>query len=311
MKFAFIGNYNVDYTTEEHRAKSFEQLGHEVIRLQENKITSQNILDLIGKIDALFYSHTHDPSYIIPNLIDVFAKYKEVGVPTVSIHLDRWMWLEREKDMGKEASWFTAYFFVADASPEAIKKYDELGVNWYYLKPGVYENECYMAEPDLVRFPHEIIFVGSKGYHKEYPERPALISFLERTYGDRFTTYGNDGRMVVRGHELNTLYASAKIAVGDSCFGGRPRYTSDRLTETIGRGGFLITPNTETLGIEGVVTYNQRNLEDLKSKIDYYLENSDQRERIRLIAHNDVKSNHTYTQRSEQIIDIIFNKNER
>jgi hypothetical protein len=161
------------YSTECDREWSFQKLGHTVERFQENRTTPGQLRDAIGRLDMLLYSHTHDPAYVIPGLIDVFREYKAAGVPTVSAHLDRWLWLNRVKDVGKEATWFTEHIFMADGSPEAAELYDSLGLNWHYLKPAVVERDCYMAEPDHTRFPHEIIFTGSRGYHPSTRSAPS------------------------------------------------------------------------------------------------------------------------------------------
>lgn len=302
----FIGNFNVPFTTENERKWSFEKLGHEVIPFQESNTTAQQLLEAMPQLDMLVYSHTHDPAYIIEGLIDVFREYKTNNVPTVSAHLDRWLWLDRVKDMGVEATWFTEYIFMADASPEAAEKYNELGLNWYYLKPAVVEKDCYMAEPDYGRFPHEIIFTGSRGYHPEYPFRPQLVDWLKETYGDRFGHYGNDGIGVIRQQDLNVALASAKIVVGDSCFGGRPNYVSDRYYETRGRGGFLLHPKTEGVDPYGVGFYEHGNFEDLKRVIDTYLADDGLREHKRKEGFDWVRQNETYTQRAQEILDIVF-----
>lgn len=306
MTIGFIGNHSVSYSTEQDRVWSFRKLNHEVIEFQENETTAQQLIEAASKLDMLVYSHTHDPSYVIVGLKDVFAKYKELNIPTVSVHLDRWAGLERVKDVGQEATWFTEYIFMADGSPEAAELYNKLGLNWYYLPPGVKERDCYIIAPNYDKYPHEIVFTGSKGYHPEYPFRAQLIDWLHETYGDRFGHYGNDGIKVLREHQLNVMLASSKIVIGDSCFGGRPNYTSDRITEVVGRGGFIITPDVETLGIP-VATYKHPDLDDLKSKIDYYLTHDSEREDIRRKAHEHVKNNDTYTQRSQTIIDTVFN----
>ncbi len=307
LRIGFIGNFQVPYTTENDRKWSFEKLGHEVIPLQENQITAKELLMRLPEFDLLIYSHTH--GWEIKDLKQVFYACKQLKIPTVSVHLDRWAWLGRETDIGKEATWFTEYQFMADFSPEAQALYKKHNLNAYYLKPGVVERDCYMAKPDKSRFPHDIIFVGSKGYHPEYPERPALISFLERTYGDRFGHYGNDGLGVVRGDDLNVLYATAKVVVGDSCFGGRPNYWSDRVPETIGRGGFLLHPKVEGLDIRGIPYLEQpRNLDMTKYAIDSFLdpENEAARLKMREDAFNWVKEHETYTNRSREMLDVIF-----
>jgi len=311
----FIGNFIPKFSTENERKWSFEKLGNIVIPFQENITTSSQLLEAMDKLDLLIYSHTHDPSYIIKDLINVFHIYKANNIPTASAHLDRWLWLKRVEDMGKEATWFTEYIFMADASPEASEKYDELGLNWHYLKPAVIERDCYQAQPDYKKYPHEIIFVGSRGYHPEYPFRAKLIDFLKKEYGHRFGHYGNDGLGVVRGKELNTLYASAKISVGDSCFGGRPNYVSDRYYETRGRGGFLLHPWVTGVDYYGVGAYGMNpdreltedeKLLSLKRQIDYYLEHDEEREQHRKIGFEHVRGNETYTQRSQEMLDVIF-----
>lgn len=305
-RIGFIGNFNVPFTTECEREWSFKKLGHNVVRFQENETTARQLRDAMPTLDMLVYSHTHDPAYVIDGLIDVFAEYREAGVPTVSAHLDRWMWLKRVEDVGKEATWFTEYIFMADASPEAADMYDSLCLNWHYLKPAVVEKDCYIAEPDHATYPHEIIFTGSQGYHPEYPFRPKLIEWLHATYGSRFGHYGNDGIKVLRQDELNVALASAKIVVGDSCFGGRPNYVSDRYYETRGRGGFLIHPKVEGVDYIGVAHYEHGNLDDLKKSIDFYLEHDQAREYFRKQGFEHVRDNETYTQRAEQIIETVM-----
>jgi hypothetical protein len=310
MLIGYIGNFGPPYSTECDREWSFQKLGHQVQRFQENRTTPGELRDAIGHLDLLLYSHTHDPAYVIPGLIDVFREYKAAGVPTVSAHLDRWLWLKRVADVGKEATWFTEHIFMADGSPEAAELYDSLGLNWHYLKPAVVERDCYMAEPDHDRFPHEVIFSGSAGYHLEYQFRGKLVRWLHATYGDRFGHYGNDGIRVLRQHDLNVALASAKVVVGDSCFGGRPNYVSDRYYETRGRGGFLLHPQVRGVDFCGVASYagnsDDEKLADLKIKIDYYLAHDESREMLRKQGFEWVSQNETYTHRAAEILDTVF-----
>lgn len=306
MTIGFIGNFTPTFSTENDRKWSFEKLGHEVRTYQENKTTAGQLLEDMNELDMLVYSHTHDPSYVIQGLKEVFSIYRANKVPTVSVHLDRWLGLKRVTDMGNEATWFTEYIFMADASPEAAQKYDELKLNWYYLQPAVVERDCYMAQADHDKYPHDIVFVGSKGYHPEYSFRPQLVDFLHQTYEDRFAHYGNDGLKVIRGDELNEVYASAAIAVGDSCFGGRENYVSDRYYETRGRGGFLLHPEVKGVDSIGVAHYAAQDLDDLKQQIDYYLEHQTEREQLRLAGFEQVRNHETYTQRAEEMLAIIF-----
>lgn len=304
----FIGNFVPPFSTENDRKWSFEKLGCSVIPFQENRTTVDDLRHhLIDKrFDVLFYSHTH--GWEIPGLIEFFEECKAKNVPTVSVHLDRWAWLDRVTDVGKEATWFTEWLFMADGSPEAEQLYARHSLKWKFLKAGVVERDCYMEIPDTAMFPQEIVFVGSKGYHPEYPFRPKLVEFLQETYGDNFAHWGGDGLGVVREGALNRLMASAKIVVGDSCFGGRPNYVSDRYYETRGRGGFLLHPHVEGGIIDnvGVGHYEPMNLVSLKEKIDYYLEHEDEREQMRQEGFEWVKNHETYTHRAQEMMQTIF-----
>lgn len=303
MNIGYIGNFEAKYSTENDRRWTFQKLGHNVYAFQENHTTKELLLEYRDKLDVLFYSHTH--GWEIDGLIEVFKEYKQVGVPTVSVHLDRWVGLDRVVDVGKEATWHTEYIFMADGSPEAVELYEKHGLNWYYLRAAVVERDCYMAHPDPVNFPHEIVFVGSYGYHKEYPFRKKLIDALKKRYGDRFGHYGNGGIRNLRGHDLNVCYASSKIVVGDSCFGGRPNYVSDRYYETRGRGGFLLHPRVEGVDNVGIGYYEEENLESLFDTIEFYLKDEVLRKEMRVEGFEYVSQFGTYTNRAIELLDII------
>lgn len=309
MIIGMIGNFAVPYSTENDRRWSFEQLGHRVVTFQENKTNANHLKLVLPTLDMLVYSHTH--GWLIPGLIEVFEAAKKRGLPTVSVHLDRWAWLERVTDIGTEATWFTEHIFMADGSPEAVELYERHNLNWHYLRPGVVERDCKRMEVPTVNGLrlykyHEIVFAGSKNYHQEYPFRKQLVEFLQDTYGDRFGHYGNDGIKVARGMELNEIYSAATIVVGDSCFGGRPNYVSDRYYEVRGRGGFLLHPRTEGVDNEGVAHYERGDLQSLKYYIDYYLEQHDVREYLRKQGFDHVRKHETYTQRCQEILDVVF-----
>lgn len=309
MKIGMIGNFAVPYSTESDRKWSFEKLGHKVITFQENKTSQTELLEAINNLDLLVYSHTH--GWEIKGLREVFAVYKANKVPTASVHLDRWAWLVREKDIGQEATWFTEYIFMADGSPEAMKLYEKHRLNWYYLRPGVVERDCKIMDIATVNGKrlykyYDVVFAGSKSYHHEYPFRKILVEFLHKTYGNKFGHFGNDGIKVVRGLGLNEIYSAAKVVIGDSCFGGRPNYVSDRYYEVRGRGGFLLHPKTEGVDNVGVAHYDRGDLQSLKQRIDYYLQYDAEREDMRVRGFDWVKKHETYTQRADEILEVIF-----
>lgn len=324
MKIAFIGNFSVDFSSESHYLKTFRKLGHEVHTIQENTVISPSDREFALSADIFFWVHTH--GWWTKWLDELLGELREKKIPIVGYHLDLWLGIERQKDLENDSYWkWMDYFFCTD----------KLMVNWlndrngqgypkaFFLPAGVYENECYMSEKPR-KYRYDVIFTGSRNYHPEWPYREKLISWLEKTYGDRFAHFGGGGKPGLRGDDLNRLYASAKIVVGDTLCKDftYPYYLSDRVFEVTGRGGFLIMPYIKgiedlfELGRELIVYKFDKLDEDpkdgimsansLKVLIDYFLEQDEVREAIRKAGHERTKRDHTYTQRLSKLLDVIY-----
>lgn len=302
MKVTFVGNHSVSFSTESHLSWTLEYLGHEVQRLQENRCYADDVVSIANQSDLFIWVRTH--GWEISG--DVNSMLDRINVPTVGFHLDRYWGLDkldrRESLIGEHTWWHVDYMFTADGgNQDGFKK---RGVNHYWLPPAVVEKECYPGTP-REEYKVDVAFVGSKGYHPEYTQRGELIDWLENTYGERFKRFAGDTSGTVRENDLNDLYASAKVVVGDSCFAGADYYYSDRVPETLGRHGFLLHPKTKGLDIEGLQTYEAGNYKQLKSQIDYFLEHDQERRDIIQRTSIDVKTRHTYTQRVKQMLKVI------
>jgi hypothetical protein len=183
---------------------------------------------------------------------------------------------------------------------------EKTSVVGHYVPAGVYDKECIYKQSNL---DNQVIFVGSKKYHQEWSYRPKLINWLEDNYKNNFKQYGSGGLPSIRGLTLNKLYWSTKVVVGDTlCINfDYPDYWSDRVYETLGRGGFMIHPYVKGMEREfedkkHLVFYEYGNFEQLKELIDYYIEHDEEREEIRKAGHELVKSNYTYKNRWQQIL---------
>jgi len=304
LTVCYCGNFKPWWSTETHIAATLEDLDHRVIRLQEDTIKAE---DVERKVEE------HHPDMLLWTRTwamrgDAMGMVGRLKIPTVAYHLDLYAGLDRAKDVSREAWWKCTHVITADGgSPEFWQAH---GINHHWLPPAVYAKECYRAAP-LEQFVSDVIFVGSYGYHREWSYRPTLIDNLRKRYGDRFKLYGSSGE-VIRGQRLNILYASARVIVGDSCCLGfnHPNYWSDRIPETLGRGGFLIHP--EIPGLERDFTYGEHfasykfnDWDGLYRQIDYYLDHPDERERIVAAGHEHVKAHHTYAHRMREMLRIV------
>lgn len=309
MKITFVGNFRVSYTSETHHANTLESMGHKVTRLQEGDINASVILQYGLQSNLVVWVHTH--GWETPGDIPAMSKaLREAGVPLINYHLDLWLGLDRQKDLDSPYYKSLHHFFTVD----------KLMADWlnentntvgHFLPAAVYDKEVYIHpayDPD--NFEHDVVFVGSRDYHKEWPYRPELVDWLKANYNA--THIGRDGLGTLRGDALNRLYAKSKIAVGDTLNIGfnYPYYSSDRLWESIGRGAFTIYPFIK--GLEKhykrhkeVVYYKHGDFEKLREVIDYYLEHDDEREKIRLEGQYKTKISGTYLNRWHQILEAV------
>ena len=308
MTIALCGNHKVIYCTESELAWTLEQMGHTVLRLQENTVSTNDMLTLCRQhhVSLFLYVHTH--GWKTPGTFpmeELIGALRAEEIPTASFHLDLYWGLgqhHREAWVGQHPFWQTDRVFTADGGHQS--KFEARGVRHQWLPPAVAARHCYRGNI-CPEYDFDVIFVGSRKYHAEYPFRERLIQWLERTYHRRFRRFGGDCGGVVREGRLNDLYASAKVVVGDSCFAGSPFYWSDRVPETLGRGGFLIHPATEGLNIEGLATFPARDLETLKGLIDHHIQNPEARHVCTERAMTDVRLHHTYTQRMEVVLAVM------
>lgn len=300
MKIFYVGNFCDPWYTEVHVANTLERMGHQVTRHQEEP---GNYFNAAGH-DLFLYTRTWDWLVTMGDL----EQLRELGIPSASFHLDLYVGLQREKNLDHDPFWRTDFVFQPDGDPRSLQIFKDRCINAHWLKPGVDRAECFISDTPLVR---DIVFVGTKEYHEEWPYRAQLINWLTAQYGERFQHWGQDGLGVIRNDDLNRLYASTRIVIGDSLhLAGRSNYWSDRPYETLGRGGFLIMPNTpglsEELTDKDMVYYEYGDLPRLKDLIDYYLVHDDERETIRQHGHDTVRSLYTYDERLTEMLSVIF-----
>lgn len=315
MRIGYLGNFEPTHSTENHVAQALRNIGHEVIQFQENNNddwVAARVKMHARRYDMLLWTRTGwDPPIPHHLKIELLDESKTQNIPVVGFHLDRWFGLNREGEVKKDMFFKSTIVFTADGHPAHQDRFEKFGVNHVWMPPGVSLKECQRRPKIQQRFKHDVVFCGSTmSYHNEWNYRLQLAKWLENTYGDRLGIYPKD-KPALRGQPLVDLYGSAKVMVGDSCLnGGITNYWSDRIPETLGRGGFLIHPYVE--GIEDhfedgthLVTYELGNFDELREKIDYYVEHDDERNAIAAAGKAHVMEHHTYERRMEQVIQAL------
>jgi len=307
VKIGYIGNFSRPWTTETHLAGSLESLGHQVVRWQENQVQWPRLATQAktARVQMVLWTRT----WSTPNDVaqPALEQLKAVGVPTVSYHLDRFWGLDREYLIHSEGFFRTDLLFTPDDGP-----WESAGVEHVWTPPGVYHLECEPVAADRQRWPHDVVFVGSHPYpHPEWaPYRTGVVNHLQSHYGDRFALWPQP-RKPIRGADLMQLYASAKVVVGDSCLIGDPkRYWSDRVPETLGRGGVLVHPRVA--GIEewyedrvDLMLYDVGDCGQMLEQVDLLLDNDDLRYDISVHGRQTVLERDTYRHRMQMVLDTV------
>lgn len=303
MKITYLGNFGVSWCTENLIARTMGRLGHEVTRVQENQAELYDVVKKANDSDLFFWSKT--PNWLTcdgDKMIDM------IKVPKIGHHLDIFIGIDREKEVKTHPFFRLDYLFQTDGSEETMRKYKEYGVNAYYFPAATSKEECYLA-PQVDRYKHDVVFIGTYDYHREWAYRSVLIDWLRSVYGKRFCLYPKDTGQTTMGHELNQLCASAKIVVGDS-YMARDNYWSNRVPEMTGKGGVLIHPRVK--GIEDYYTdqkhlllYDVGDFEGLKELIEFCIHNTGATDIIRREGMLHTKNNHTFDERLKVIFETI------
>lgn len=311
MKIIYVGNFTQPHCTEVHIAKTLENMGHIVTRVQESPDYRNSLVDICKGHDLFLFTRTW--SNLVT--IDHINQLEKLNIPTVSYHLDLYVGLQRGAGLDTDPFWKTKYVFTPDGDPASQKYFEDRNINHYYMKPAVFKDECIkLPRNNDESLSGDIIFVGGglEYAHKEWPYRKKLVQWLMTTYPKEYKKFGHPQR-TVRDMDLNQLYSNSKIVIGDSvCLNfNHSYYWSDRVYETIGRGGFIIHPyikglDEEFTDGENIVFYEYDNFNQLKSKIDFYLNNDKEREKIRDNGFEFVKENATYNNRLSQMLNTVF-----
>jgi GR25 family glycosyltransferase involved in LPS biosynthesis len=161
----------------------------------------------------------------------------------------------------------------------------------------------------------DIVFLGnhySQDQNFDHTQtRFDMVQYLKNVYNDSFKVYGNgwsfnDGNLMYREEKEAECYRSCKIAINFSHF-DLERYTSDRMFRIMGSGAFCLSkwyPGIEKDFKDGVHLRVWKDFNELKTLIDYYLINTEERESIAKVGQEYVSSTSTWEIKTKTIVDM-------
>lgn len=313
LPVAYIGNFAASHSTENEVRKALESLGVQVDQWQENDPATwgaDGVRSELPRYAFVLWTRTgwtppvpHDAQHAL------LVEARLAAVPVVGYHLDRWWGLDREQQVtgpGREP------FFDVDVLCTADGGHDDLwaahGVNHVWFPPAIGHEEAVRAGRFRREFEANVAFVGNASrYHREWPYRQELIRQMRSRYGRAFKVWEGG----VRGQDLADLYASVQVVVGDSCLAGDAvRYWSDRIPETLGRGGVLVHPAVE--GLDGqyeagvhLATYPLGDWAALFAAVDGLLRDPAAAAAMRAAGRAHVAAHHTYRNRMADLAAML------
>lgn len=284
-------------------AESAEGLGWHVTHVDARDIPAEDVERGAAGADLFMWArtHGHQPSGDVAGML---RRIEDSGTPTVALHMDLyWGVPHREPHIGRDPWWTCQHVFTADGGP---RNWAGRGIKQHHwLPPAMGPRFLGRGAPSAGRYPYPYVFVGGCLARIHGRHRAALLRWAAQRYRGKFERYG--GRTAgVWGAELSTLYASARVVLGDSA--PAPFYWSDRVTNTLGRGGVLAYPRTPGLAEWGfddnvMILYDRFDFGGLARRIETLTDGR----RAELVdnALALIRGRHMWSHRLRHIVEVV------
>lgn len=321
-----LGEYNYG---DPKRGKGYEfvnflpalkKLGHEIVFFESfNRDGYKDFADLNRKL--LEKVQTENPDIILSVLLmyEVWIETLQLireGSDAILINWstdDSWKYEQFSKLIAKP------FHIYATTYPEAVSKSLKDGYNNFQLTQWAANSQSLASIVPSKECKHKVTFVGSS-----YGNRPKWVAALKEK-GVEVECFGygwNNGSITTE--EMSRILRESIIGLnfGDSgwvmkgCIPVKSRQIKARVFEINGAGGFLFTEPSEHL--ENFYKPNQEivlfeGIDDLVSKINYYLSHPDERDMIAQKGNDRTRNEHTYEIRFSNILNqaISFQKSNK
>lgn len=304
-KICFIGKFNKIYD-EEGKALALERLGNKVYRFEEDSFNRKN-----NDLDALFEKQPDCIFFTklrVPGSQEIINNAKRNNIKTVCWMPDLYFGLNRETHIVNKTPMFQAdYVFTPDGGND--KKFNSLGIKHYTMRQAIAKEAC-----DIIDVPEQnkkinVLFVGGLNRDIHGSDREKLLSFLSKQYKKTFFWVGKNNTNDYREERLTKLISISKVVIGTSVYS--PKYWSNRIYETIGRGGMMIHQYVDGIDSEYLIGkhcdfFEKDNFSQLQEKIDFWIDNPKERTKIVKNGYNYTLQFHTLDNRAKKVMEVIY-----
>lgn len=293
MKVLYIAKFDEFYKTGNYVADAFNRQSVQVIKVSP-EIVFEKIKTIVDneQPDFVLCGKAMRVNQLIPwlksrSIHSVFWLYDMAwgSSPVASANLNHILEMNlHESDL----------FFSTDGGHD--EEWATVGVDHLILRQGIHLPDHVWVQKIKINF--DILFTG----YLYFDRRTKMINFLQQKYGKQFRHIASG----LRGRKLSEVIQATKIVIVDSY--PSHKYWSNRVYETAGRGGFVLHSATDGLVDEFVnnrdiiIFQHDNQFEHLETTIDRYLEDEQDRERIRINGFNKCP---TYDDRVKVMISYI------
>ena len=263
----------------------------------------------------------------------ILQKIKRRGV-CIFLLID-WPRSSKEINIIKKEDIADIYF--GEREPESMKEFERATGRKYHLIPNAADKNIHFPVKPQKKYDYDIVYLGAKLPKKKWFFDNVLLPLKKKYKVGIFGPYWTASDNILRGiqklsrslkltefanmvnarrisippQEERQLYSSAKISLNfheRESDGSQPHYILNQRTFKIPAcGGFQICDEVPALRkyfTEKEVVMAKLDPEDWFKKIDYYLKNAKEREKIRQAGAKRALKEHTYHNRVKQVIEL-------
>lgn len=219
-----------------------------------------------------------------------------------------WIINHPERQTIEEINQFDIVFCASRIYLERLK--NEINAPCFYL-PQATDDEVFTPSPSSTTKDIDLLFVGNKYYNDKPRQIIQDVLATGKKYhlcvvGQRWHGFVNKEYYkaeFVEWHKLPELYSRAKIVLNDhhetmSQFG----FVNNRTFDLAALKAFQISNYVEGIEEFGIVTY--KSPEDLRRKLDYFLQNDGDREEFSDLSH-ELCEGYNFTNVARKILDVV------